>query len=75
MSLRQIAKQLGISPAYLSYMVNGKWPWREDLYERYCHFVNTTVHNMDVGVNNPPKGGSGVVTSVAIRVVGDPPGT
>jgi len=26
MSLRQIAKELGISPAYLSYMLNGKRP-------------------------------------------------
>ena len=35
MSLRQIAKELGISPAYLSYMLNGKRPWRKDLYQRY----------------------------------------
>ena len=41
MSLRQIAKELGITPAYLSYMVNGKRPWREDLYQRYCQLVNT----------------------------------
>ena len=32
MSLRQIAKELGISPAYLSYMLNGKRPCRKDLY-------------------------------------------
>ena len=44
MSLRQIAKSLGISPAYLSYMVNGKRPWRLDLYERYSHLVNTSVN-------------------------------
>lgn len=29
-SLRDIAKELDISPAYLSYMVNGKRPWRKD---------------------------------------------
>jgi len=33
MSLRQIAKELGISPAYLSYMLNGKRPWRQ---YRHC---------------------------------------
>jgi len=31
MSLRQIAKELGISPAYLSYMLNGKRLWRKGL--------------------------------------------
>jgi len=47
MSLRKIAKELGITPAYLSMMVNGKRPWREDLYERYCELVNS------VNSNNP----------------------
>ena len=75
MSLRQIANQLGISPAYLSYMVNGKRPWREDLYERYRQLVNTPVNNEDVNVNNPPSGDSGIVTLTAIREIGDPPGT
>ena len=41
MSLRQIAKELGISPAYLSYMLNGKRPWRKDLYQRYMGVVNS----------------------------------
>ena len=31
-SLREIAKELDISPANLSYMVNGKRPWRRVLY-------------------------------------------
>ena len=26
LSMRQVAKELGISPVYLSYMVNGKRP-------------------------------------------------
>ncbi len=43
-SLRQIAKQLDITPAYLSYMVNGKRPWRRDLFERYSYLVNTSVN-------------------------------
>jgi len=34
-SLRQISKSLGISTAYLSYMVNRKRPWRADLKEAY----------------------------------------
>ncbi len=53
MSLRQIAKELGISPAYLSYMVNGKRPWRKDLYQRYMGVVNTFV-------NSPQQGNIGV---------------
>ena len=43
-SLRHIASELGISPAYLSYMVNGKRPWRKDLYQRYVGVVNTFVN-------------------------------
>ena len=45
MSLRQFAKELGISPAYLSYMLNGKRPWRKDLYQRYMGVVNTFVNS------------------------------
>ena len=44
MSLRAIAKELEISPAYLSYMINGKRPWRKDLYQRYLGVVNTFVN-------------------------------
>lgn len=51
MSLREIAKELGISPAYLSYMVNGKRPWRKDSYQRYCHLVNTFVNSKEPSVN------------------------
>ena len=51
MSLRQIAKELRISPAYLSYMLNGKRPWRKDLYQRYMVVVNTFVNSDDAGVN------------------------
>ena len=45
MSLRQIAKELGISGAYLSCMVNGKRPCRKDLYQRYMGVVNTFVNS------------------------------
>ena len=41
MSLRKIAKELGISPAYLGYMVNGKRPWNPSLHQRYLQLVNT----------------------------------
>ena len=44
MSLRKIAKILGISPAYLSLLVNGKRPWRGNLKERYLELVNTFVN-------------------------------
>ena len=59
MSLRQIAKELGISPAYLSYMLNGKRPWRKDLYQRYMGVVNTFVNSEAESVNKqkerPPQ--------------------
>ena len=51
MSLRQIAKELEISPAYLSYMLNGKRPWRKDLYQRYLGVVNTFVNGGSDSVN------------------------
>ena len=44
-SMRQIAAELEISPAYLSYMLNGKRPWRKDLYQRYMGVVNTFVNS------------------------------
>ena len=50
-SLRQIAAELEISPAYLSYMVNGKRPWRKDLYQRYMGVVNTFVNSEGPSVN------------------------
>ena len=44
MSLRKMAKVLGISPTYLSLLLNGKRPWRGDLKERYEELVNTFVN-------------------------------
>ena len=41
MTLRTMAKILGISPAYLSLLVNGKRKWRGELKERYEALVNT----------------------------------
>ena len=51
MSLRQISKELEISPAYLSYIVNGKRPWQKDLYQRYMGVVNTFVNSEAKSVN------------------------
>ncbi len=45
LSLRAIVKELEITPAYLSMMVNGKRPWRKDLYEQYSGLVNTVNRN------------------------------
>ena len=53
-SLRVIAKELDISPAYLSYMVNGKRPWRKDLYQRYMGVVNTFVNSEVLRVDDNP---------------------
>ena len=40
MSLRKIAKILGISPTYLSLLLNRKRPWRGNLKERYEELIN-----------------------------------
>ena len=63
MSLRQIAKELGISPAYHSYMVNGKRPWRKDLYQPYMGVVNTFVNSDVVGVETQLEVGEGISPS------------
>ena len=55
MSLRQIAKELGISPAYLSCMLNGKRPWRKDLYQRYMGVVNKSVNSDRALANQEEK--------------------
>ena len=44
MSLRKQAKILGISPTYLSLLLNGKRPWLGNLKERYLELVNTFVN-------------------------------
>ena len=51
MTLRTMAKILGISPAYLSLLVNGKRRWRGDLKERYETLVTTFVNREE----NQPK--------------------
>ena len=51
MSLGHIAKGLGISPVYLSYMLNGKRLWRKDLYQRYMGVVDTFVNSEEESVN------------------------
>ncbi len=51
MSLRKIAKILGIAPTYRSLLLNGKRAWRGKLKERYEELVNTFV--------NTPRWGEG----------------
>ena len=51
MSLGHIAKESGIGPAYLLYMLNGKRPWRKDLYQRYMGVVDTFVNSEAESVN------------------------
>jgi predicted transcriptional regulator len=67
MSLRQIAKELGISPAYLSYMINGKRPWRKDLYQRYMGVVNTFVNSEVESVNNKHDSNLDVTQKMAFK--------
>ena len=71
MSLRKIAKELGISPAYLSYMLNGKRPWRKDLYQRYMGVVNSD----DASVNSQRKRPPQVTVSLGVKEVGAGRGT
>jgi len=75
MSLRQIAKELGISPAHHSYMVNGKRPWRKDLYQPYMGVVNTFVNNEREGVNSQTKRPPQLTVSSGVKEVGAGRGT
>ena len=75
MSLRQIAKELEISPAYLSYMLNGKRPWRKDLYQRYMGVVNTFVNSDDDGVISQTKRPPQLTVSSGVKEVGAGRGT
>ena len=68
MSLRQIAKEEGISPAYLSYMLNGERPWRKDLYQRHMGVVNTFVNSE--GVNSQTKRPPQLTVSSGVITVG-----
>ena len=75
MSLRLIAKELGISPAYLSYMLNGKRPWRKDLHQRYMGVVNTFVNSEDDGVNSQKNRPPQQAVSSGQRIIGAGRGT
>ena len=70
LSMRQIAKELEISPAYLSYMLNGKRPWRKDLYQRYMGVVNTFVNSDEAGVNSQLKRPPQLAVSSGVNDVG-----
>ena len=70
MSLRKIAKEMGISPAYLSYMLNGKRPWREDLRERYAALVNTSVNTSGDGDIKQIKGPPLQMASYSYEIIG-----
>ena len=58
MSLRKQAKILGISPPYLSLLLNGRRPWRGNLKERYLELVNTFVNTQEANtaIINGPNG-------------------
>ena len=53
LSMRQIAKELEISPAYLSYMLNERRPWEKDLYQRYIGVVNSEASGADSATEEP----------------------
>ena len=58
---------MGISPAYLSYMINGKRPWRKDLYQRYMGVVNTFVNSEAESVNNKHDSNLDVTQKMALK--------
>ena len=51
MSLRKITKIPGISPTYLSLLLNRKRPWRGNLKERYLELVNTFVNTPETNTS------------------------
>ena len=55
MSSRKIAKIIGISPTYLSLLLNGKRLWRGNLKERYEEIVNTFVTTPPKPLHDWPK--------------------
>ena len=51
MSLRKVARILGIATSYLSMLVNGKRKWPDELRHRYEELVNSIV-NTTAGAGN-----------------------
>ena len=74
MSNRQIAKILGITPAYLSYMINGKRPWNPDLKDRYDQLVNTLPKSVHKTSKNKPVGMRGDTRLLGVKHNGEPGG-
>ena len=74
MSNRQIAKILGITPAYLSYMINGKRPWNPDLKDRYDQLVNTLPKSVHKTSKNKPVGMGGDTRLLGVKHNGEPGG-
>ena len=54
-SLRQISKSLGISTAYLGYIVNGKRPWRADLKEEYSRVIERGLSPIFSATKSEPE--------------------
>ena len=77
MSLRKQAVILGITPSYLSMLVNGKRKWPDALRHRYEELVNTFVNTQAESVNK--QGSSGFhPAKLSEAMVGQPgfePGT
>ena len=68
MSNRQIPKILGITPAYLSYMINGKRPWNPDLKDRYERLVNTLPKSDNKNIKSESVGMGGDSRLLGIEV-------
>ena len=57
MSLRQQAKILGISPTYLSLMINGKRKWQPEIKARYEQLVNSLPRSVYKKKQNSRRAG------------------
>ena len=64
MSLRQIAKILGVSHTLLSLMKNGKREWRPDLKERYEQLVTSLPKS---GYSNGSNGSEETVPDMHVQ--------
>ena len=71
MTIRTMAKILGISPAYLSLLINGKRGWRGDLKERYKTLVNTFVNTEETGYETGANKVDGVTPTYSVMVGGN----
>ena len=68
MSLRKQAVILGVTPSYLSMLINGKRKWPDALRHKYEELMNTAVNTQAESVNNAGWGRS-IIAERRVAVV------